>query len=463
MPGTFSAFLPQIEQMRIHLIAVGGAVMHNLALALQDNHHTVSGSDDEIYDPARSRLAAAGLLPDRMGWDEARITPDIELVILGMHARADNPELLRAQALGLPIQSFPEYIAAHGRDKLRVAVCGSHGKTTTTAMIMHVLRHCGRDFDYLVGAQLEGFETMVRLSDAPVLIVEGDEYLSSAIDRNPKFLHYRPQLTVITGIAWDHINVFPTEAEYIRQFERLLITLPAGGALMYDSTDPILKEVVRQTPEGITRWPYTALPVQQNQRIRFAKAGWHLRVFGAHNYKNMAAARLVCAELGIDGEAFFGAMESFTGAAKRLDDFYEDTDRRVWKDFAHAPSKVRATTAAVKARYPERPLTAVLELHTFSSLNQDFLPQYAGALDAADRAFVYYSPHTLAMKRLPVLDADTVRLAFGRPDLEVLTEADALEAAVATEAENLLLMSSGRWDGFDWAAELQRKSGRTSA
>ena len=448
--------------MRIHLIAVGGAVMHNLALALKDNHHTVSGSDDEIYDPARSRLAAAGLLPDTMGWDADRITADIDLVILGMHARIDNPELLKAQELGLLIQSFPEFIFSHSKNKKRVAICGSHGKTTTTAMVMHVLRHYKRDFDYLVGAQLEGFGNMVHLSDAPLIIIEGDEYLSSALDRNPKFLHYRSHLTVLTGIAWDHINVFPTEANYIHQFERLLRTLPAAGHLIFDRTDPLVMDLQRRAPTHLQVQPYEALHVDADRRITVAGHTYRLAVFGRHNYKNMAAARLVCSELGIDDARFFEAIQTFSGAAKRLDLLYEDGERTIWKDFAHAPSKVRATTAAVKASHPGRTLTAVLELHTFSSLNKAFLPQYAGALDGADRAYVYYSPHTLAMKKLPPLDASAVQRAFARADVQVVTDSAELASAVSGEPQNLLLMSSGRFDGFDWLAELQRKTGRPS-
>ena len=447
--------------MRIHLIAVGGAVMHNLALALRANGHTVSGSDDEIYDPARTRLAAAGLLPAAMGWHPERITPAIDLILLGMHARADNPELQRAQALGLRIESFPSYVYAHAREKTRVAVCGSHGKTTTTAMLMHVLRACGRDFDYLVGAQLDGFERMVRLSDAPLMLIEGDEYLSSALDRNPKFLHYRSQLTVLTGIAWDHINVFPTEADYVRQFARLLHTLPPGGQLFFDRTDPLTRDLVRRAPDHLDVTGYTALPVEADGTYRSEGGSARLQVFGAHNYKNLAAARAVCLALGVTEAEFTAAIGSFTGAARRLDVFHTDDTRTVWKDFAHAPSKVRATTAAVKAQSGDRPLTAALELHTFSSLNADFLPQYAGALDAADHAFVYYSPHTLEMKRLPPLDPDTVCRAFGRADLRVLTDAAELEEVTQAAATgNLLLMSSGRWNGYDWQATLQRQTGR---
>ena len=449
--------------MRIHLIAIGGAVMHNLALALQNNHHTVSGSDDEIYDPARARLAAAGLLPTERGWQPERITEGVDLVILGMHARPDNPELRRAQELGIPIQSFPEYIAAHSEGKKRVAICGSHGKTTTTAMILHALRYHGYDFDYLVGAQLAGFERMVRLSEAPIIILEGDEYLSSPLDRRPKFLHYRAHLTVLTGIAWDHINVFPIEADYIAQFDRLLASLPTGAELIFDHSDPVVKAVVGRGPSHLIAQPYQPVVTTSTGWVKVQDDRLCLRVFGLHNFKNMSAARAVCAELGIGERDFFVAMESFEGAAKRLELLHETDERSVWKDFAHAPSKVRATTRAVKEQRPYRSLTAVLELHTFSSLNQDFLPRYAGTLDAADRAFVYYSPHTLASKKLPPLDEDAVRMAFGRDDLEVVTRAEALETAIATTPHNLLLMSSGRFDGFDWLAALRRKTGHPSA
>ena len=329
-------------------------------------------------------------------------------------------------------------------------------------MILHVLRREGIDFDYLVGAQLTGFDRMVRLSDAPIIIIEGDEYLSSALDRRPKFLHYRPQIAVLTGIAWDHINVFPTEAEYIHQFERLLRSMPGGSALFYDRTDPLVTDLMATAPEQIEALGYNALPVRYEPGTDGRpRPIWQatddqpveLGVFGAHNFKNLAAARHVCLALGVSEAAFARAIADFDGAAKRLDLLEQTDTRAVWKDFAHAPSKVRATTAAVAGLYPERPLTAALELHTFSSLNADFLPHYEGSLDAADRAIVFFNPHTLKMKKMPPLDPLTVAAAFGHPRLTVVTDPEALLEALADygkRPENLLLMSSGHWGGIDW-------------
>ncbi|RMG83047.1 MAG: hypothetical protein D6714_10410, partial [Bacteroidetes bacterium] len=387
-----SFFLKDVQTMTIHLIALGGAVMHNLALALHHNGHQVTGSDDEFYEPSRSRLAHAGLLPEKTGWHPDRITPDLDAVILGMHARADNPELRKAQDLGLPIYSFPAFIHDFAKDKQRVVIAGSHGKTTTTAMILHVLNYWGKKFDYLVGAQLNGFERMVQLSDAPVIILEGDEYLSSALDPRPKFVHYRPHIAVLTGIAWDHMNVFPTFENYVSQFELLLESMEKGGTLFFYGPDPEIRQLLQRNSADIIATPYRAFNYKntggQAAILRFGLPYVPLKVFGQHNLSNLKAAHLVCLELGITDDQFFEAIQSFEGAAKRLDLFYEDkeNDFSVYKDFAHAPSKVRATVSAVKEQYPNRQLTACLELHTYSSLNQDFLPQYQNTLDLADVA-----------------------------------------------------------------------------
>ena len=442
--------------MRIHLIAVGGAVMHNLALALQNNHHTVSGSDDEIYNPARDRLAAAGLLPASFGWDAERITHELDAVIVGMHARLDNPELLRAQELDLPIYSFPAFIRKHSNDKKRIVVAGSHGKTSTTAMIMHILRKSNRQFDYLVGAQLDGFENMVQLSDAPVIVLEGDEYLSSPLDRRPKFLHYAPDLTIITGIEHDHINVFPEFAEYKEQFALLTETHRPSGKVFYFGEDEHLCDIMQNRDFACTCVPYYAFrsEVKAGKTIAFDAAGnpHPLQIFGKHNLENLRAAYLVCREYGVSEAEFWQAAETFAGAAKRLE-LTERNDRScVWRDFAHAPSKVRATTHAVAAQYADRELVAVFELHTFSSLNRDFLDNYAETMNAADLALVYFSEHTLRMKKMPALAKSEVADAFKHPKIRVFTDAEKLAEtlrALNFEDTNLLLMSSGKFGGID--------------
>ncbi|MCP4441569.1 MAG: peptidoglycan synthetase [Aureispira sp.] len=456
--------------MRIHLIATGGALMHNLALALKTKGYNVSGSDDEIYEPSRSRLQKAGLLPTKMGWDANRIDSSIDAVIVGMHARPNNPELLKAQELGLTIYSYPEYLYQQSQDKLRVVVGGSHGKTTTTSMIMHILVQNGVDFDYAVGAQLDGFETMVRLSDAPIIVIEGDEYLSSPIDRRPKFLHYHPQIAILTGVAWDHMNVFPTFDIYHKEFGKFIETIDQDGVLIYYKPDEYLQKyshmakcqiTAYQTPphQIIDGQTYLPKPLYADEwNFVDEEKGILLQIFGEHNLQNMQAARLVCRELGLSDEQIFRAMMTFAGAAKRLELLYK-TDQNIWfKDFAHAPSKVRATFQAVKKQYAESKLVAVLELHTFSSLNIDFMGQYKGAMQGADSAYVYYSPHTLAMKKLPALEPQMVQDAFGQTDLKVYTDIDKLKAAILAEAKqtntNFLMMSSGNWGGVDWKKEL---------
>lgn len=430
--------------------------MHNLALALQKIGHNVSGSDDEIYNPAKDRLEKAGLLPEKFGWFPEKITPELDLAILGMHARADNPELLRAQEIGVQVMSFPEFIYKQSKDKKRIVVAGSHGKTTTTSMIMHVLRNVGVDFDYLVGAQLEGFDTMVRLSDAPIMVIEGDEYLSSPIDRRPKFLHYRPHVAVITGVAWDHINVFPTYEAYCRQFELLIQNMEAEGNLFFYGPDKDLADIISRSKSEIYATPYSTLPhriVDGETIVRTTDRDvFKLKIFGDHNLANLAAAKLVCSTIGIRERAFWKAIQTFTGAAKRLQNLVSGESFSAWLDFAHAPSKAKATVEAVRKLHPERRLIACLELHTFSSLNKDFLPLYKGSLEPANVAAVFYSPHTLEMKKMPPVAPAEIQAAFGKTGLQVFTERADLEAFIKQqdlENANLLLMSSGNFGGME--------------
>jgi UDP-N-acetylmuramate: L-alanyl-gamma-D-glutamyl-meso-diaminopimelate ligase len=440
--------------MKYHLIAVGGAVMHNLALALKQNGHEVTGSDDEIYEPARSRLKALNLLPDTEGWHPERISRGLDAVILGMHARKDNPELAKAQELGLPIYSFPEFIYNHSAQKTRVVVAGSHGKTTTTSMIMHVLRHAGRDFDYLVGALLEGFDTMVRLSNAPVMIIEGDEYLSSPIDLRPKIMHYKPHVAIITGVAWDHANVFPTFENYVLQFENFIKTLDTEGSLFWYKHDKELQQISIVSPcksiayeafdASITRGK-TILKTADGRRV-------NLEIFGDHNLANLKAAYLACKEIGVSDDEFFGAIPTFTGAAKRLQILAKAKTSIAFLDFAHAPSKAKATIDAMKAQYPKRQLVACLELHTFSSLNKAFLPQYRDTMNAADEAVVFFNEHTLAMKKMPPLSTNEVKAFFNHPNLTVFTDNQQLVAYLKErrfKSRNLLLMTSGTFVGLN--------------
>lgn len=439
----------------IHFIAIGGSTMHNLALALHQQGHTITGSDDEIYDPARTRLARSGLLPAKIGWFPEKITTVLDIVILGMHARRDNPELARAQELGLPILSYPEFVFRQSEHKQRVVVAGSHGKTTIAAMIIHALKHHNRSFDYLVGAQLEGFDTMVRLTDdAPVIVVEGDEYPASPIDLTPKFLHYQPHIALISGVAWDHVNIYPTWEEYVDQFENLAESMPKAGILIFDETDDMLDVIGQKERPDVTKVPYEAHPyrIANGQTYLLTKTNQEVPVlvFGEHNMKNISGAMAVCDRLGITDAMFYDAISSFKGASRRMEKLVGS--RLIFRDFAHAPSKVEATTDAVKAQFPGKKLLAAVELHTFSSLSRQFLSQYKDRLDAADIAAVYFNAHTLSAKRLTPITADDIRAAFDKPDLQVFTETAALEKFIIShrvKADTFLLMSSGTFGGLN--------------
>ncbi len=441
----------------IHFISIGGSAMHNLALSLHHQGYQITGSDDEIYEPSRSRLAQHGLLPAEMGWYPEKITNQLDSVILGMHARADNPELAKAQELGLPIYSYPEFIYQHSQQKQRVVIAGSHGKTTITSMLLHVLNYHNRKFDYLVGAQLEGFETMAQLTpDAPLIIIEGDEYASSPIDPRPKFLHYHPHIALISGIAWDHVNIYPTWEQYVDQFELLAEAMPKAGVLVFDETDNMLDVIGQKEREDITKLPYEAHPSEIVDGYTFLITRKNEKVpvliFGEHNMKNIAGAMSILDRIGITDDMFYEAIPTFKGAARRLEKIAGRGSRLVFRDFAHAPSKVEATTEAVKKQYPERRLLAVVELHTFSSLNKSFLGQYKGCLDSAEKAVVYFDSHTLASKRLEAITTDDVITAFGRSDLVVFTNHDTLTAYLLQqreETDTFLLMSSGTFSNLD--------------
>lgn len=442
--------------MKVHFISIGGSVMHQLAIALQGKGYQVTGTDDEIFEPALTHLRDKGLLPSAFGWQPDLITPDLDAVILGMHAKADNPELIKAQELGLAIYSFPEYIFHESQQKKRVVVGGSHGKTTTTSMIMHVLKTCHQDFDYLVGAKLAGFEQSVKVTSAPTIVCEGDEYLASALLRQPKFHFLFPHVAILTGIAWDHINVFPTFEFYLEQFVIFMNKIEAGGVLIYNETDEVLNTLVLSNKRNDIRYiPYKVPPHQiTNGQTVISIEGTEgpLSVFGDHNLLNMQAAYYACAELGISAKDFVGAMANFTGASKRLELLANNAHCNIYRDFAHAPSKVIATIEAVKQQFPSRKLIGVLELHTYSSLNKEFMHQYKGALEKTDIAVVFYSKHALQIKGLPELPESYVVEGFDKNGLLVMTDKNALENWLRAQDysnTNLVLMSSGNYDGID--------------
>lgn len=442
--------------MQVHFIAIGGSAMHNLAIALHKKGIHVTGSDDEIFEPARSRLSAHGILPECEGWQPSRIDPSLDAIILGMHAKADNPELLKAKELGLKIFSYPEYLYEQSKDKKRIVIGGSHGKTTITAMILHVLHFFSMDCDYMVGAQLEGFDVMVRLTEsAPLMVIEGDEYLTSPIDPRPKFHLYKPDIAILSGVAWDHINVFPTFENYLSQFEIFIRQIMPGGSLIYCREDEHLQTICPGSRDDIAIQSYSipAHVIEDETTWLLTDQGRiALKIFGKHNLMNLNGARMVCNQLGITDAQFYSAIQSFKGASKRLESLANTDKCTVYKDFAHAPSKVLATLDAVRAQYPDRKVIACLELHTYSSLSQAFLCQYAGALDQADVALVYFNPHALMLKRLPEITPDEIREGFANPGLEVFNESAKLKTrlfAEPAEKSVFLMMSSGNYDGID--------------
>lgn len=443
--------------MNVHFIAIGGSAMHNLAIALHKKGYKVTGSDDQIFEPSRGRLKNHGLLPSEMGWYPEHIHAELDAVILGMHAKADNPELLKAKELGLAIFSYPEFLYNQSRNKTRIVIGGSHGKTTITSIILHVLQYHGIDTDYMVGAQLEGFDVMVKLTDdAPFIILEGDEYLSSPIDRRPKFHLYKPHIALLSGIAWDHINVFPTFENYLEQFRIFIDKIKPNGKLIYCKEDIVLKELCEgKTQEDILLYPYT-YPQHEIKNgitvIHQNELTYPLKVFGKHNLLNISGAMAVCNQLGVTDTMFMEGITSFQGASNRLQLLSSSEDTVVFKDFAHAPSKLKATTRAVKEQFPERKLIAVMELHTYSSLSKDFLVQYKDSMQDADNAIVYYNPHALELKRLPYVDPRDIKDAFGGDNLEVIIDANKLQKKIMSHKQAnaaFLFMSSGDFGQLD--------------
>ena len=443
--------------MNIHFISIGGSAMHNLALALQAKGDHITGSDDAIFEPSRSRLEKAGLLPAEMGWFPEKIDSSLDVIILGMHAKADNPELLKAQELGLTIYSYPEFLYEHAKNKTRVVIGGSHGKTTITSMILHVLKYHQVEVDFMVGAQLEGFDRMVHLtSENEIIVLEGDEYLSSPIDLRPKFHLYRANIALISGIAWDHINVFPTYENYVGQFSTFLDTMVKGGTIVYNEEDPEVKRVVEQSTNQVKKYPYGTpdFRIEDGMTLLETPEGEiPLEVFGQHNLQNLEGARAICFHLGVGEEEFYEAIADFKGASKRLEKIGENESTVIYKDFAHSPSKVEATTRAVKEQYPDRTLLACLELHTYSSLNQNFLKEYKGTLDPADEALVFYSPHAVEIKRLEEIGKEEIERAFERKDLLIYTEPALFKSFLFSQDlkdKVVLLMSSGNYGGLDF-------------
>jgi UDP-N-acetylmuramate: L-alanyl-gamma-D-glutamyl-meso-diaminopimelate ligase len=445
--------------MKVHFIAIGGSAMHNLALALAHKQYQVTGSDDVIFEPSKGRLLAKDLLPKEFGWFPEKIQSDLDAVILGMHAKKDNPELLRAQELGLKIYSYPEFLYEQSKDKTRVVIGGSHGKTTITSMILHVLNYHNIDVDYMVGAQLDGFDRMVHLTSYnDFMVLEGDEYLSSPIDRRPKFHLYQPNIALLSGIAWDHINVFPTYENYLEQFQIFVDSIVKGGSITYNEEDQDLKKVIDASENTIRKMPYQTpeYSVENGVTLLETPEGpMPIEVFGKHNLNNLAGAKWICQNMGVDELDFYEAITTFKGASKRMEKIAESKTSVAFKDFAHSPSKVGATTTAVKEQYPNRKLLACLELHTYSSLNAEFLNEYKGSLNAADEAVVFYSPEAVKIKQLNEVSEQQIANAFQRDDLKIFTAPKAFQEFLFKkkfEDTALLLMSSGNYGGLDFDA-----------
>ncbi|WP_422348896.1 UDP-N-acetylmuramate--L-alanine ligase [Flagellimonas sp.] len=443
--------------MKIHFIAIGGSAMHNLALALAHKGYTITGSDDIIFEPSKGRLDAQGLLPATFGWFPEKLNNELDAVVLGMHAKADNPELIKAQELGLKIYSYPEFLYEQSKHKTRVVIGGSHGKTTITSMILHVLNYNDIEVDYMVGAQLEGFERMVHLTeDNDFIVLEGDEYLSSPIDRRPKFHLYQPNIALLSGIAWDHINVFPTYANYVEQFQIFVDGIVRGGSITFNAEDKEVAKVVESSENAIRKFPYSTPDHKVVDGVTFLETpegDMPVEIFGKHNLNNLAGAKWICQQIGVDEADFYEAIASFKGASKRMEKIAEGQNKIAYKDFAHSPSKVKATTNAVKEQYPNRKLIACLELHTYSSLNAEFLQEYEGALDAADVAMVFYSPKAVQIKQLDEVTSQQIAAAFQRDDIQVFTDPKSFQDQLfATDFDNsaLLLMSSGNYGGLNF-------------
>jgi len=449
--------------MKIHFIAIGGSAMHNLALALHYKGYQITGSDDEIFEPAKGRLEKVGLMPAETGWFPEKITPDLDAVILGMHARIDNPELLKAKELGVKIFSYPEFLYEQSKDKTRIVVGGSHGKTTITAMIIHVLQQLHIDCDYMVGAQLEGFEVMVKLSEnAEIMVIEGDEYLTSPIDRRPKFHVYQPTIGIISGIAWDHINVFPTFEFYVEQFKIFAEMIPENGTYIYCNEDKVLQEMGDNADIRAKKVSYEVHPHHIENGVTFLETpvgNIPLQIFGKHNLTNINAARLACNATGVSNEQFYNAIQTFKGASNRLELLGKNDTCAIYKDFAHSPSKLKATVEALKAQFPHRKLVACMELHTFSSLTEKFLEQYAGTMNAADVGIIFFNPEAVAHKKLPPISSEMIYKAFQRSDLEVYNTDKQLEDRILKmECADTVFafMSSGNFGGMN-LKELKEK------
>jgi UDP-N-acetylmuramate: L-alanyl-gamma-D-glutamyl-meso-diaminopimelate ligase len=446
----------------IHFIAIGGSAMHNLAIALHQTGYYVTGSDDDIFEPSRSRLSANGLLPAELGWHPEKIRRETKAVILGMHARKDNPELKRALELGIRIYSFPDFVYESSKNAKRVVIAGSHGKTTITSIIMHVLRHVDQEFDYLVGAGIAGFSNMVKLNGAPIIVLEGDEYLSSALDRTPKFIRYNHNIGLISGIAWDHINAFPSKDEYIDQFAKFIDNTPDDGCLVYFDEDPVIRKLIQVKKRKFRTIPYNTpiYTVKDGQfylKNELSETG--LRLFGKHNMQNLGGALTVLKLLGLPEKDIFQALKTFDGAANRLEKLFDNKSIVVYRDFAHSPSKLKSTVEAVHELYPDKKIISCFELHTYSSLNKDFLSEYRNSFPIKGVNVIFINDHTLSIKKMPPLSDEGIKAGFNSDKLSIIRSKQNLENFILDNIQPdtvLLFMSSGNFGEMNYSDLIEK-------
>ena len=443
--------------MKIHFIAIGGSAMHNLAIALKLKGFLISGSDDVIREPSKSRLAKYTLLPESEGWFPEKIKKDLDAIVLGMHAKKDNLELLEAKKNDLKIYSYPEFIFEMSKDKLRVVIGGSHGKTSITSMILHVLNIQNIETDFMVGAQLSGFDVMVKLSKkSKFIVLEGDEYLSSVIDPRPKFHLYKPNFAVLSGIAWDHINVFKTFEDYCNQFKIFIETIEDNGILVYNSNDIHVSNVIKSIKKKIKMIPYSIIKneiINGITNIRFERGLFPIQLFGKHNLENISAACQICTLMGVEKIDFFNAIKTFKGADNRLELIYKSNSSFVYKDFAHSPSKVKATVNAIKLQYPNKKLIVAFELHTYSSLNPVFIKKYRNTLKNADDCIISFSEKNMKIKGFQPISHELINSAFNHQKINIANDLLSFEQILLSfDLSNsvLLLMSSGNFNGFDY-------------
>ena len=439
---------------KVHFISIGGSVMHSLAIELKRLNYVVTGSDDVIYEPSKSSLIENDLYPKELGWHESNIKDDLDFVILGMHARSDNPELKLAKHKKIKIYSFPEFVYEYSKNKTRVVIAGSHGKTTIASMVLHVLKNNTINVDYLLGAKIEGLSNSVSLSNEnDFIIIEGDEYLSSRIHDTPKFHVYKPNIALISGISWDHVNVFPTFDVYKNQFGVFIDKIVDGGVLIYNDNDLEILDLLKNNQNFIRKIPYSRhnyIAKDNKFFIETDEGILPLKIFGKHNMENLSGAKQVCNLIGLTDDEFYNSILTFKGATNRLQLKEIKLGRSVIIDFAHSPSKLKASIDAVKTNFSGE-LVGVYELHTFSSFHKKFQIHYRGTMDKCDYPIIFIDRSNPKLKNQD-LDEESLKKSFNNLKMKFIFDKDELDNYIMSFEQlnlNLLLMSSGKFGGID--------------